>query len=188
MKTKLILAASALLLAGPVLAQEPLEKSGASPSTTAQSPPASNAPEPIDKSGAGPSTDMQAAPPASTAPEPLDKSAAASTVAPVGVLIIGELRKTDDDNKMVGPLGATVDRVEDMDVYDTSGKKIAEVDSILEDKNGEIKGVAIEYGGFLGIGEKAAVMTLDQVKEKDGNLVTEMTEEQLPDLPAWHHD
>lgn len=188
MKTKLILAASAVLLSGPVFAQEPMEKSGSSPSTTMQSPPASNTPEPMDKSGTEPSTNMQAAPQPSTAPEPLDKSAAAPMAAPVGVLIIGELRKTEDDNKMVTPLGATVDRVEDMDIYDASGKKIAEVESLLEDKNGEIKGVAIEYGGFLGIGEKAAVMTLDQVKQKDGNLVTEVTEEQLPDLPVWHHD
>ena len=42
---------------------------------------------------------------------------------------------------------------------------------MLEDSNGEIKGVAIEYGGFLGFGEKGAIMTFDQLKLKDGNLV-----------------
>jgi sporulation protein YlmC with PRC-barrel domain len=86
---------------------------------------------------------------------------------------------------MVAPLNASVDKVEAMDIYDANGKKIAEVDSVLEDANGEIKGVAIEYGGFLGFGEKGAIVTLDQVKAQDGKLVTELTEEQLPTLPAW---
>lgn len=88
---------------------------------------------------------------------------------------------------MVGPLNATVDKVEEMDVYDASGKKIAEVDSVLEDKNGEIKGVAIEYGGFLGFGEKGAVVALDKLQQKDGNLAIDVTEDQLSSLPAWTH-
>jgi len=73
-----------------------------------------------------------------------------------------------------------------MDIYDANGKKIAEVDSVLEDKNGEVKGFAIEYGGFLGFGEKGAVITFDQVQLKDGNLVTDLTEDQLTTLPAWN--
>jgi sporulation protein YlmC with PRC-barrel domain len=72
-----------------------------------------------------------------------------------------------------------------MDVYDANGKKIGEVDAVLEDKNGDVKAVAIGYGGFLGFGEKGAVVTLDQVRLKDGALVTEMDEEGLSKLPEW---
>lgn len=191
MKTKLIIVASTLLLAGPVLAQEPLEKSGTEPSTTQNAPaPSPATPEPLDKAGTDPST--QAATPANpTATEPLGQAGAAAdkqaATAPTGEVVIGELRETEDDNKMVGPLGATVDKVEEMDVLDATGKKIAEVDSVLEDKNGEVKGVAIEYGGFLGFGEKGAVLTFDKVKQKDGSIVVEMTEDDLPNLPSWHH-
>jgi hypothetical protein len=118
------------------------------------------------------------------APAPtMDKEAAAP--APSGTAVAGNLRKSEDDAKMVAPLNATVDTVEDMDIYDANGKKIAEVESVLEDSNGEIKGLAIEYGGFLGFGESDAIVTIDQVKQKDGNLVTEMTAEQLPSLPVW---
>lgn len=186
MKTKLLIVASALLLAGPALAQEPLEKSGTSPSTTQNAPSGTTtAPEPMDKAGTEPST-MQTAPQNSTAPEPLDKAGTAMTPATgPAMIIIGELRESEDDNKMVGPLNATVDKVEEMDVFDANGKKIGEVDSVLEDKNGEIKGVAIEYGGFLGFGEKGAILTLDQVKAKDGSITTEVTEDQLPTLPVW---
>jgi sporulation protein YlmC with PRC-barrel domain len=190
MKTRLIIVASALLLAGPVLAQEPLEKSGTEPSTTQNAPATTPmAPEPLDKSGTEPSP--QAAPAGPTATEPLgeagmgaDKQAA--TAAPSGEIVIGELRESEDDNKMVGPLNANVAQVEEMDVLDASGKKIAEVDSVLEDKNGEIKGIAIEYGGFLGFGDRDAVITFDKIKQKDGNVVVEMTEDDLANLPAWH--
>jgi len=172
MKTKLcVIASAALLFAGSAVAQEPLEKSGTEPSTQMAPAPSQMAPEPLDKAGTEPST-MQPAPQATKAGEPLD---------------IGTLRKSEDDNKTVGALNATVDRIEEMDIYDAHGKKIAEVDSVLEDKDGAVKGVAIEYGGFLGFGEKGAILTLDQVKTKDGNLITEVTEDQLPNLPAWNH-
>ncbi len=188
MKTKLIVVASTLLLAGPVLAQEPLEKSGTQPSTTENMPaPAPAAtPEPLDNAGTAPAGQATTtANPAS--PEPLDKAGSqqAATPAPVGEVLITELRETEDDNKMVSPLNATVDKVEEMDVYDANGKKIAEVDAVLEDKDGNVKGVAIEYGGFLGIGQKGAVVTFDKMKTKDGNIVVDMTEEDLGRLPAW---
>jgi hypothetical protein len=57
---------------------------------------------------------------------------------------------------------------------------------VLEDSAGEVKGVAIEYGGFLGFGEKGAIVTIDQLKAQDGKLITTLTEEQLPTLPAWN--
>ena len=177
MTTRMSLVAVLALIASPVFAQE-------TPTTT--EPPA------MQSDQAAPAT--PAAPPAATEPAPApapapaaDKEAAAPpAAAPSSDVAASDLKKSEDDKKMVGSLNAPVDAVEEMDIFDASGKKIAEVDSVLEDKNGEIKGVAIEYGGFLGFGEKGAVVTLDQVQLKDGNLVTELTEEQLPQLPAWN--
>ena len=91
----------------------------------------------------------------------------------------------EDDAKMVPSLNATVDKVEEMDIYDSNGKKIAEVDAVLEDSAGEVKGVAIEYGGFLGFGDSGAIMTFDQVKAQDGKLITTLGEDELKTLPAW---
>lgn len=170
MKTKLYFVASAaVFLAGPAMAQEPLDMAKAKTPTTQNAPAGAAAPEPLEKAGTEPSA-TQPAPQPRAAAEPLD---------------IGTLRKAQEEGKTVSQLNATVDRVEEMDIYDANGKKIAEVDSVLEDQSGQIRGIAIEYGGFLGFGEKGAVLTLDQVKQKDGNLITEMTEEQLPSLPAW---
>lgn len=163
MKVGMSTMAALAAIAGPALAQE-------TPSTQ-------NAPSAQNRQ-MEPSTM-----PGMPAPSMSGKQAGATT--PAGGLVIGELREVEDDGKMVGPLNSTVDRVEEMDVYDANGKKIAEVDFVLEDKNGEVQGIAAEFGGFLGFGEKRAVLTLDQIKVKNGNIVVEMTEDQLPNLPAW---
>jgi len=174
MITRMSLVAVLALIASPVFAQE-------TPATTEEKAPA------MQSDQAAPATPAPQAPAAATEPAPAPKQEAAApapTAAPSAVAA-SDLRKSEDDNKMVRPWGVSVDAVEDMIILDANGKKIGEVDEVLEDKNGEVKGVAIEYGGFLGFGEKEAIITLDQVKLKDGNLVTELTEEQLPQLPAW---
>lgn len=195
MTARMSLVAVLALIASPVFAQETpttteppaMQSDQAAPATPA-APPAATEPAPAaDKEAAAPApapaTEEAATPPAPAA----DKEAAAPpAAAPSSDVAASDLKTSEDDKKMVGSLNAPVDAVEEMDIFDASGKKIAEVDSVLEDKNGEIKGVAIEYGGFLGFGEKGAVVTLDQVQLKDGNLVTELTEEQLPQLPAWN--
>ena len=177
MNARISLVAVLAVIAGSAFAQEP----PAAPSTTEKAPS-------MQSDQMAPSTTPAPQAPAATeptpAPAPADKSAAAP--APSGDVAASALKETEDDAKMVAPLNASVDKVEDMDIYDANGKKIAEVDSVLEDSNGDIKGVAIEYGGFLGFGEKGAILTFDQLKQKDGNLTTDLTEEQLTTLPAWN--
>jgi sporulation protein YlmC with PRC-barrel domain len=180
MKTRMSLVAALAVMAGPAFAQEP----PAAPSTQEKAPS-------MQSDQMAPSTAPAPEAPAAAQPAPAPTPAAVpdkQAAAPSGPseIVVGELRATEDDNKMVSPLNATVNKTEEMDVYDANGKKIAEVDSVLEDKNGEIKGLAIEYGGFLGFGEKEAIVTFDQVKLKDGKLVTEVTEDQLPTLPVWN--
>lgn len=175
MKARMSIVAALAVIAAPALAQEAPKPPMNEPAPqTEQMPPATP-----------PAAQPPAAqPPAAQPPATTDKQAAAPSSS--SELVIGELREVQDNSKMVSALNAPVDRVEEMEVYDANGKKIAEVDSVLEDKNGEIKGIAIGYGGFLGFGEKGAVLTLDKIKEKNGNLAIDMTEDQLPSLPAWH--
>jgi sporulation protein YlmC with PRC-barrel domain len=129
--------------------------------------------------------------------QPMDKGAGEPAMAPAEgdrpqqaagapvVIVFTDLTEAQDGSKMVKAWNMPVDSVEEMDIYDASGKKLGEVDAVLQDKDGEIKGVVIGYGGFLGFGEKGAVMTLDQLKLKDGTLVTEVSEDQLSQLPEW---
>ncbi len=186
MKARLCLVTSLLLLAAPAFAQEPLEQSGTESSTQMAPSPSDmgTAKEPLDKAGTEP--DMQAAPsdmPSGT--EPLEQAGTDSGAMGGDTVVITDLTEAQDGGKMVKPWTVPVDSVAQMEVYDANGKKIGQVDAVLQDKDGEIKGVAIGYGGFLGFGEKGAIVTLDQVKLKDGTLVTEVTEDQLSQLPEW---
>jgi hypothetical protein len=177
MKARISIIAALAIMAAPAFAQE------------TPTPPTQDTAPSTQTDQMAPAAPPAAEPPAATEPAPspaptMDKEAAAPPAS--GDVVVGDLREAEDDSKMVAPLNATVDKVEEMDIFDANGKKIAEVDSVLEDKNGEIKGVAIEYGGFLGFGEKGAILTLDQVKQKDGNIAIDLTEDQLSTLPAWN--
>ena len=191
MKARLCLVTSLLLLAAPAFAQEPLEQTGTEPSAQSAPAPSDMAPaanEPLDQMGTDPGT--QAAPAEGTTPpanEPLERAGtepSPSSDQPAAV-VITELSEADDGNKLVKPWNVPVDSVAEMDVYDADGKKIGEVDTVLQDTNGEIKGVVVGYGGFLGFGEKGAVVTLDQLQLKDGTLITDINEDQLSQLPEW---
>jgi len=177
MTTRISLAALLAVMASAALAQEP----PASPPAT------ENAPS-MQSDQMTPSTTPAPQPPAATEPTPTAPAPEAAAPSPATSTDVASsaLKESEDDNKMVAPLNASVDVVEDMDIFDANGKKIAEVDAVLEDSSGEIKGVAIEYGGFLGFGDKGAILTLDQVKAQDGKLITDVTEEQLTTLPAWN--
>jgi sporulation protein YlmC with PRC-barrel domain len=193
MKARLCLVASVLLFAGQALAEEPLATPKSDPGLPAPPPAATEpAPAPAPQTEAmtpAPEPQKDAATPA---PEP-QKEAATPAPAPTpqqqaevpAEVVITELTAVDDSKKLVTPWALPVDRVEEMDVYDKNGKKIGEVDAVLQDKKGEIRGVAVVHGGFLGFGAKDTIVTLDRLKLKDGDIVTELTEDQLSEQPAW---
>jgi sporulation protein YlmC with PRC-barrel domain len=193
MKARLCLVASVLLFAGQALAEEPLATPKSDPGLPAPPPAATEpAPAPAPQTEAmtpAPEPQKDAATPA---PEP-QKEAATPAPAPApqqqaevpAEVVITELTAVDDSKKLVTPWALPVDRVEEMDVYDKNGKKIGEVDAVLQDKKGEIRGVAVVHGGFLGFGAKDTIVTLDRLKLKDGDIVTELTEDQLSEQPAW---
>ncbi len=184
MKTKLLVVASTLLLAGPVWAQDPAQPAQSTEPPTVQDAPApapSPATEPMNNAAPAPTEAAPPASPSAAAPTPPPAPTAAAEPA-----ASGPLKKAEDDTKVVPQLNATVDKVEDMSIYDAAGKKIAEVDEVLENDKGEVQALAIEYGGFLGFGSQEAILTIDKVKSKDGNVAVELTEEDLPGLPAWN--
>ena len=42
------------------------------------------------------------------------------------------------------------------------------------------------HGGFLGFCSKDSIIMLDRLKLKDGDIVTELTEDELDAQPAWN--
>lgn len=90
----------------------------------------------------------------------------------------------DDEALNVDPLNVTVGDLEDMDLLNASGEEIGEVEEVLME-GGQIAGIAVEAGGFLGIGDKTVVVPLDQVTVEGDDLMTNLTEEEIEALPEW---
>jgi len=114
-------------------------------------------------------------PPAeSTAPAPPAQAATGS-----------DLRKVKDDDRMIDAWNLKVDQVEDMDGYGPDGKEVGEIEKVLEDSDGQIGAVVVEFGGFLGIGDTEVIVPLDQLQPGKKHFTTSLTQEQLSAFPAW---
>ncbi|MBY6067459.1 PRC-barrel domain-containing protein [Leisingera aquaemixtae] len=76
--------------------------------------------------------------------------------------------------------------------YDAKDDHIGELSQIIVNTNGGVEAVIIDVGGFLGIGEKPAELTMGdiQIMQVDGDLrvVTHLTREQLEALPDYLHN
>ena len=95
------------------------------------------------------------------------------------------LREATDDDLMVPPFNMSVEDLEDADLVDPAGAEIGEVEEVLVDANGKPAAITAEVGGFLGVGQKMAVIGLDRLQLKDGDLVILLSKEQLGSLQSW---
>ena len=111
--------------------------------------------------------------------------ASAQSMAKVGMDLTGLHQVDDDDDNSAMWNDLSMDKLDDMEIVNEAGEKIGEVDEILADGDGNLLAAIIEVGGFLGIGEKEVVISLDHFQLQDDKLVTPMTKEQLEALPEW---
>jgi hypothetical protein len=96
-----------------------------------------------------------------------------------------EYREVQDESMVVQPFNLAVDRIDDMDVYGANGEKIGEVDEVLMNAAGQAVAVSVEVGGFLGIGGREVIVSLDQLRLEGERFVTSLTKEQIEALPRW---
>ena len=54
-----------------------------------------------------------------------------------------------------------------MSVYNDNNESLGSINDLLTDKNGDIKGVVLGVGGFLGVGEHLVAVPFDKVKFVD---------------------
>ena len=80
--------------------------------------------------------------------------------------------------------------LEDAPVYGADDHKIGTISHVHG--AGAVTDVVLDVGGFLGIGSKPVLVSVDQLnlmRDEDGNIhgVTSWTKEQLQELPEHHH-
>jgi sporulation protein YlmC with PRC-barrel domain len=90
------------------------------------------------------------------------------------------LVEVEDEAMMVEHFNLSVNQLEDMEVTDSGGKRIGEVEDILMTPEGQITAVAVEV-----VSDKEVVMELDQLHREGDVLVTDLTKEQVEALPSW---
>ena len=54
-----------------------------------------------------------------------------------------------------------------LNVYNDQNESIGTINDLLTDKSGNIKGIVLGVGGFLGVGEHLVAVAFDQVKFMD---------------------
>ena len=83
-----------------------------------------------------------------------------------------------------------VDGLEDMEVQTVAGEDVGEVEGVIRDSSGKIQGLAVEVGGFLGVGARTVELSADTVHymAEDKILVTPMTKAQLGTMPEMDED
>lgn len=97
------------------------------------------------------------------------------------------------DHSMHTPLSRaelSAANLEDAPIYGADDSKIGTISHVHG--SGAVTDVVIDVGGFLGIGTKPVLVSVDQLNlmwDEDGNVhgVTSWTKEQLKNLPEHHH-
>ena len=97
-------------------------------------------------------------------------------------------REPDHDNATVMWNGLTVDQIEDMDIVNAEGDTIGDIEEVLADAEGRIVAVTAEVGGFLGLGDKEVVVSLDHLELQGDRFMTALTADQLEASPRWDDD
>lgn len=84
----------------------------------------------------------------------------------------------------------TTDELLGAAVYGENGEWVGDLSELSLDENGELEGAIIDVGGFLGIGEKAVMLPIDEVEIRqtgynDLRAYVSATEEELDEMESW---
>ncbi len=91
----------------------------------------------------------------------------------------------DTGDQIVESFNLSIDAIEDMTVVDANGDKVGEVDEVLGTSDGGPMALAVEVGGFLGVGDHNAIIPLDQVKLENDQIQVDMSKDDIQNLPTW---
>jgi sporulation protein YlmC with PRC-barrel domain len=90
------------------------------------------------------------------------------------------LVEVENEAMMVERFNLSVNQLANMEISDSGGKRIGEVEEILMTPEGKITAVSVEV-----VGDKEVVMELDQLRRKGDVLMTDLTQEQVEALQSW---
>ena len=79
-----------------------------------------------------------------------------------------------------------VDRLVDMDVYNSRGQNLGEIDSVVMDSTSSRTYVVLAHGGFLGLFEDEVALPVDRLSFRGDRLVVAgLTEQEIEQMADW---
>ena len=86
--------------------------------------------------------------------------------------------------------GMTAEEVIGMPVVDAQGQNVGEVTDLLIGDDGIVDRAVVDVGGFLGFATKSVALDVASltVAEGDGEIVSDVTQEALEEMPEWQQD
>jgi len=93
---------------------------------------------------------------------------------------VPSLVEVENEAMMVERFNLSVNQLADMEITDSAGKRIGEVEEVLMTPEGKITAVSVEV-----VGDREVVMKLDQLRRKGDVLITDLTGEQVEALQRW---
>jgi sporulation protein YlmC with PRC-barrel domain len=86
--------------------------------------------------------------------------------------------------------GMSADELIGMNVVDVTGESVGSISDLLIGANDTVDRAIIDVGGFLGFGAKPVALELDRltVAEGDGEVVVDVTREELDAMPDWQRN
>jgi len=85
----------------------------------------------------------------------------------------------------VFPMATDAKNLIDKNVYGADGNQVGEVNNLLVGTDGRVHAAVIEFGGFLGIGERKVAVPWDQLTINNDRVTTNMTADQIKTAPQW---
>ncbi|EHK54996.1 PRC-barrel domain-containing protein [Allomesorhizobium alhagi] len=90
------------------------------------------------------------------------------------------------DQATVAPLSRSVDRVDDMDVYDASGKKIGEIEEVLGQDADTASALTVDFDDDAGYGGRDNVIVPLEMFQLDGErLILSADAEAMSSMEVW---
>jgi hypothetical protein len=83
------------------------------------------------------------------------------------------------------PLGVRAAELDGATLHGEDGEAVGEIDKVLATHDGIVAGMAVEVGGFLGIGERQVILRFDQVHRDGDRVATRLSRAHLEAQPRW---
>jgi hypothetical protein len=115
------------------------------------------------------------------------------------LVLVPRLRADMVARATVAPVGrglattplASVSNLPGTDLLGPTGDKVGEIENLLIDRDGNVRAVVVEWGGFLGIGENQTLVQMEQIQLGAGmndRARISLTREQIEALPRYDRD